>query len=135
MYQIQSHFPFLIPLLICQSLDLINISTVEHDKGVDKYSSNPVYFGKKYRQAYAYGVERPCNFPNTLPKVKSHTNAAHKIHPSFLIENRARSPRDSTSIQVFWLKSLKSILNTCNSTNRMVGIIYIIFQLTNKRHD
>lgn len=57
-------------------------------------------------------VLTPCNFPNTLPKVKSHTNAAHKIYPSFLIENRARSPRDSTSIQVFLLKS---ILNTCNS--------------------
>jgi hypothetical protein len=26
--------------------------------------------GKKYRYAYACGAQRPCNFPNTLTKVK-----------------------------------------------------------------
>jgi len=42
----------------------------EHGKGMDMCSINPAYLGKKYRYAYACGAQRPCNFPNTLTKVK-----------------------------------------------------------------
>jgi carlactone synthase/all-trans-10'-apo-beta-carotenal 13,14-cleaving dioxygenase len=42
----------------------------EHGKGMDMCSFNPAYLGKKYRYAYACGAQRPCNFPNTLTKVK-----------------------------------------------------------------
>lgn len=42
----------------------------EHGKGMDMCSINPNYLGKKYRYAYACGAQRPCNFPNTLTKVR-----------------------------------------------------------------
>lgn len=42
----------------------------EHGKGMDMCSINPAYLGKKYRYAYACGAHRPCNFPNTLTKVR-----------------------------------------------------------------
>ena len=42
----------------------------EHGKGMDMCSFNPAYLGKKYRYAYACGAQRPCNFPNTLTKVR-----------------------------------------------------------------
>lgn len=43
----------------------------EHGRGMDMCSINPSYLGKKYRYAYACGARRPCNFPNTLTKVRT----------------------------------------------------------------
>lgn len=42
----------------------------EHGRGMDMCSINPNFLGKQYRYAYACGAVRPCNFPNTLTKVR-----------------------------------------------------------------
>ncbi|KAK8916003.1 hypothetical protein KSP39_PZI022365 [Platanthera zijinensis] len=49
----------------------------KHGRGMDMCSINRRHLGRPYRYAYACGAQRPCNFPNTLTKVKLSFVNAH----------------------------------------------------------